>query len=98
MLWERLRKRQLLGLKFRRRHPVGPLTADFYCPELEVVIELDGNDQRQKDYRTNDLIREELMESNELTVISVSTTEVQVDLDGVMEKVTAQLKTMMNID
>ncbi len=30
-LWEKLRRRQLDGLKFRRQHPIGPYIADFAC-------------------------------------------------------------------
>jgi very-short-patch-repair endonuclease len=41
-LWERLRNRQLAGIKFRRQHPFGQFVADFYCAEGHLVIELDG--------------------------------------------------------
>jgi very-short-patch-repair endonuclease len=40
-IWEHLRDRKLLGLKFRRQVPVGPYVADFYCYELRLVLELD---------------------------------------------------------
>jgi very-short-patch-repair endonuclease len=30
------------GVKFRRQHPIGPYTADFYCPAAKLVIEVDG--------------------------------------------------------
>jgi very-short-patch-repair endonuclease len=41
-LWECLRDRQLLGLKFRRQTPINRYVADFCCPELRMVIEVDG--------------------------------------------------------
>ena len=41
-LWPRLRGRQVNGAKFRRQHPVGRYIADFCCPELGIVVELDG--------------------------------------------------------
>ncbi len=41
-LWRRLRRRQMLGLRFRRQQPVGPYIVDFYCAEIKMVIELDG--------------------------------------------------------
>ena len=41
-LWSILRGRQLAGLSFRRQHPLGPYVADFYCPTLKLVIEVDG--------------------------------------------------------
>ncbi len=42
VLWEALRKKQFLGLRFRRQHPVGLFILDFYCPALKLVVEVDG--------------------------------------------------------
>ena len=42
LLWVRLRKRQLDGLKFRRQHIVQYFIVDFYCPRVKLVIEIDG--------------------------------------------------------
>ena len=47
-LWECLRNRQFDGLKFRRQTPVGPYTADFYCEQHKLVVEVDGG-QHQMD-------------------------------------------------
>ena len=41
-VWNWLRNRTLFGLKFRRQHPVDRYILDFYCPELQLCIELDG--------------------------------------------------------
>ena len=41
-LWSRLRGRRFEGLKFRRQAPVAGKIVDFLCPELKLVIELDG--------------------------------------------------------
>ncbi|MFI5252398.1 MAG: endonuclease domain-containing protein [Bacteroidota bacterium] len=42
ILWSKLKSRQILGYKFRRQHGIGPYIVDFYCPELELAIEIDG--------------------------------------------------------
>jgi very-short-patch-repair endonuclease len=41
-LWHHLRDRRLLGHKFVRQQPVGPLIADFACREADLIVELDG--------------------------------------------------------
>lgn len=41
-LWEELRKSKLLGIKFRRQHSVNKYILDFYAPEINLAIELDG--------------------------------------------------------
>jgi len=41
-LWSKLRRWQVDGLRFRRQRPVGRYIADFYCPDLRLMIEIDG--------------------------------------------------------
>ncbi|TNF47006.1 MAG: DUF559 domain-containing protein [Bacteroidetes bacterium] len=41
-LWNMLKKSQVGGYKFRRQHSIGKYVVDFYCPSLQLVIELDG--------------------------------------------------------
>ena len=50
-LWKMLKGKQIAGLKFRRQHSVGPYILDFYCPQIKLAIELDGEvHNRQQDY------------------------------------------------
>lgn len=42
LLWQKLKGKQLEGLKFRCQHPVGMFIVDFFCPQSKLVIELDG--------------------------------------------------------
>ena len=39
LLWRKLRRRALVGLKFRRQHPVGDYVVDFYCADCRLGIE-----------------------------------------------------------
>lgn len=41
-LWERLRRRQLLGHKFRRQQIFGQYIVDFVCLDKRLIIEVDG--------------------------------------------------------
>ena len=41
-LWSRLRRKQVSGYRFRRQVPIGPYIVDFFCPELKLIIEVDG--------------------------------------------------------
>jgi len=42
-LWTILQGRKLKGRKFRRQHSIGPYVVDFFCPEEQLAIEVDGN-------------------------------------------------------
>lgn len=41
-LWILLKNRQAFGLKFRRQTSIKNYVVDFYCPEIRMIIELDG--------------------------------------------------------
>lgn len=41
-VWKILRDRRLGDIKFRRQMPIGSYIADFCCPALKLIIELDG--------------------------------------------------------
>ncbi len=61
VLWEMLRGRRLDGLKFRRQVPVAGFVVDVFCPELRLVIELDGGVHRlreDEDARRDERLRE----------------------------------------
>ncbi len=59
VLWNELKNRKFEGLKFRRQHGIDPYVVDFYCPELRLAVELDGevhdnsNAQKYYDARTD---------------------------------------------
>jgi very-short-patch-repair endonuclease len=48
VLWQRVRRRQLAGFKFRRQHSVGPYICDFACLEASIVVELDGSQHAEQ--------------------------------------------------
>lgn len=43
ILWEHLARRQMEGFKFRRQYSVNQFVIDFYCPQLKLAIEIDGD-------------------------------------------------------
>jgi len=47
-LWQHLRLRQLGGFRFRRQVPVGGYIADFTCPEVKLIVELDGRQHLER--------------------------------------------------
>jgi len=61
-LWQKLRNRQLLGVKFRRQVPIKGYVADFAALEIKLIIELDGSqhieNKEADEFRTGFLQRE----------------------------------------
>ena len=53
LLWKHLKGRQLLGYKFTRQKPIAKYIVDFYCSDLNLVIEIDGiSHNEKKEYDT----------------------------------------------
>ncbi len=56
ILWSRLRMRQVDGWKFRRQQPIFDYIVDFYCHELKLIIEVDGEIHTLPEQRKSDMI------------------------------------------
>jgi very-short-patch-repair endonuclease len=86
LLWQRLRKHQLLGFKFRRQHSIERFIVDFYCAEARVVLEIDGSIHQYRE--EEDLIRQDYIKSLGLRLLRFSNNDVLNNLDEVLEQIT----------
>ena len=87
VLWESLRNNQLLGLKFRRQHPISRFVVDFYCHKYKLVIELDGNIHELPDIKINDKNREDELKAIGLNILRFRNTEIIENLKASLEKI-----------
>ena len=87
LLWECLRNRKT-GFKFRRQHPIGIYIADFYCHELKLVVEVDGEIHNARDQIEWDNYRTMNMHLMNITVIRFSNEDVQNHMEKVLAKLT----------
>jgi very-short-patch-repair endonuclease len=85
ILWNKLRNRGLIGLKFRRQHPIGTYITDFYCAQHRLVIELDG--EIHLGQIEQDAERTAQLEAHGYRVLRVWNEEVETDLEGVLRKI-----------
>ena len=81
ILWGLLRNRRLAGMKFRRQRTIGPFIVDFYCDEMKLVIEVDGESHAGR--QEEDQKRQSFLERNGLRVIRFTNDEVLGNLEGV---------------
>jgi very-short-patch-repair endonuclease len=66
-----LRKDQLMGLHFRKQHPVGPYIADFACAKARLIVEVDGETHWTVEQRRRDARRTAFLEQDGWTVLRV---------------------------
>ncbi len=86
-LWKNLRSRKLNNLKFKRQHPFGEFVLDFYCHEIQLCIEVDGDIHNEKDIIEKDNQRTMALNENGIKVIRFKNEEVIRDIDTVLKKI-----------
>jgi very-short-patch-repair endonuclease len=94
ILWERLKGKQISGLRFRRQHPIEFYIADFYCHKARLVIELDGEIHSQQveydDGRSADI------EKFGIKVIRFTNTEVEDEIGRVVCEIIEEVNQRLN--
>ena len=62
-MWSILRNRKFKNYKFRRQHQIGKYIVDFYCHQLKLIIEIDGEVHNELGSSNYDTLREEYLKS-----------------------------------
>ncbi len=87
IVWLALRNSQLDGYKFRRQHPLLNYVVDFYCHQLKLVIEIDGEYHQTVEQKKLDKDRTENIEFQGLYVIRFTNDEVLTDINSALNKI-----------
>jgi len=96
ILWSRLNRNQILGLQFRRQHPINIFIADFYCVRIKLLIEVDGSIHEITEYEEHDKGRSEILNDFGITVIRFSNKQIMEEIDTTVEKIEAVSKKLLN--
>jgi very-short-patch-repair endonuclease len=87
ILWSRIRSRQIDGYKFRRQYPILDFITDFYCHDLKLIIEVDGDVHTLPDIIDNDDYRDKMLRNNGYHVIHFTNHEIETDLNNSLSKI-----------
>ncbi len=96
ILWEKLKNKQILGLKFRRQHPIDLFIADFYCHPIKLVIEIDGKYHNQTEKREQDLNRTAEMERFGIKVIRFTNQEVMLETERIVNAIVNKCRNLIS--
>jgi len=94
VLWEKLRKKETIGYRFRRQHPLGYYILDFYNHQLKLCIEIDGKYHQNLEVRKNDLEREEFLDFNGIKTIRFKNEDVLNDTNKVIESIKTEISNL----
>ena len=87
LLWQRLRRKQILGLQFYRQKPILNFIVDFYCPAANLVIECDGGQHYTAEGLEADRARDQALAQLGLNVLRFDNRQILTEIDGVVEKI-----------
>ena len=87
ILWDRLKNRQIEGVRFRRQHSIRNFVVDNFANELALSIEVDGAYHNEKAQLFYDADRTEILSSRGVTIIRFTNAEVIFSTDEVVEKI-----------
>jgi very-short-patch-repair endonuclease len=96
VLWSRLCKNQILGLQFRRQHPINRFIVDFYCAKIKLVIEVDGNIHELPENKIYDIGRSQILNDFGIIVIRFSNEQIIDDLEGTITNIKSVVEKSMN--
>jgi very-short-patch-repair endonuclease len=87
-LWRYLSNSQLEGYKFRRQSVIGYYIADFVCPSVHLIVEVDGDTHDE----AKDRLRDDKLAEFGFHILRVTNAEVLHDMDGVRETIAEALR------
>lgn len=85
-VWRYIRN-QAPGHKFRRQHPIGKFIIDFYCAQLRLCIEIDGDTHLKEDQQKHDAVRTEYLELIGRKVIRFTNDDVRFNIEAVVQEI-----------
>lgn len=87
LLWQRIRRKQILGLQFYRQKPILSFIVDFYCPAVNLVIECDGGQHYTELGLEADQNRDHSLSELGLCTLRYSNHQILSEIDAVVEQI-----------
>ncbi|WP_233247601.1 endonuclease domain-containing protein [Caulobacter endophyticus] len=92
LLWQGLKGGRLEGWKFRRQHPAGPYVLDFYCPQAQLAVEIDGYAHETEDRPERDRIRDLRLAERGVRTLRIPAFEVLASVDDALATILALIE------
>src|SRR5438105_4736928 len=87
VLWQKLRNRKLYNWKFRRQQHLEGFIVDFFCDQLKLIVEVDGEIHDQKEQQQFDQFRTKYLQEFGYKVIRFKNEEVLKNVSNVLKEI-----------
>ena len=86
----------MLGFQFHRQVPMLDYIVDFYCHELQLAIEIDGNSHNFEDIELNDQKRQKRLEEEGVIFLRFDDIEVKQNRGAVTDEIIKSIENNIN--
>ena len=86
-LWEHLKGKKMLGLRFRPQHPIDIFIADSYCHPIKLVIEIDGGIHQTIEQKEYDIERTAELNNWGIEVVRYTNNCVENNIEQVIKEI-----------
>ena len=87
LLWQELKGKQMLGYDFDRQKPIDNYIVDFYCKNLKLAIEIDGQSHEHEEVAINDKKRQKRLEDLGVGFLRFDDLEVKKEMKYVLNRI-----------
>jgi len=91
IIWEKVCRNQL-GVRIRRQHPVWKYIADYYCHEVKLVIEIDGDIHLSREIKEYDINRDVTLNEFGIEIVRFTNNEVVSGIDKVIIEIKQKIE------
>lgn len=95
ILWSKISKSQISGLRFLRQYSIGPYILDFYCPKIRLDIELDGSVHFQREAKIYDKDRARYLADLDVCEIRFWNDDVLKNTKETLDKLSTKIKKLI---
>jgi len=85
VLWEQIRDKKLLNLKFRRQYIIHNFIIDFFCFKYRLAIEVDGDIHKKQTIK--DEKRQKIIESKKINFLRFTNKEILTNMKKVLSEI-----------
>ena len=91
LFWNAVKNKQICGLDFDRQRIIGNYIVDFFCGELNLVIEIDGESHDNK--QGYDQARDDYLASWDLNIWHISDIDVKRNMNAIIQQLKGYCET-----
>ena len=97
IMWDELKSRRLFKVRFRRQHPIDIFIVDFYCHEIKLAIEIDGEVHLRDEVIKYDNGRTHDIEKHGIIILRFTNHEVLNHRSRVIKEILETIKNLTSV-